>query len=664
MEKPIKILLIEDSSFDARLLQILLSEHATTHFQWTCAERLADGLKRLRAEAFDVVLSDLTLPDSHGLDTFQWLRSQAPDVPIIVLSGTDDENLAIRAVREGAQDYLVKGKFDAHILSRCIRYSIERHRVEAALQASEKHYKSLLESITDYTYTVHLQNGQPMRSTHGMGCLTVTGYSPSEYDSDSELWLKMVHEADRPLVLEQAQKVVAGKLPPPLEHRLLHKNGQVRWVRNTVVPILDKHGVLVGYDGLIADITERKIAEEKLITSEAFYHSLVENLPQNILRKDLNERFTFANQNFCTILGVPLEQILGKTDFDFFPPDLAAKYQRDDQYVIRTGRTFETIEENKSPHGEKMYVNVIKTPIRDSKGTIIGIQGIFWDITERKRWEERLQKANAELARGEAELRKSHEELKSAQMQLIQAEKMESVGTLAAGVAHEVKNPLAILMMGVNFLSRKIATEDSNTQTVLKEMRDAIDRANTITRGLLDFSSSRQLATKPENLNALLEETLLLVRHEINKSEVVLVKEFSDELPPVLVEKTQIQQVFVNVFMNAIHAMPQGGKMTVRTYLKHMTDTTFVEGSKSATHIWIGERSVVAEVEDNGSGIAQEHLAKIFDPFFTTKPAGKGTGLGLPVSKKIIELHGGVLDIKNMAGGGVRVTIMLRAQQK
>ena len=170
----------------------------------------------------------------------------------------------------------------------------------------------------------------------------------------------------------------------------------------------------MAYDGLISDITERKRAEEKLVASEAFYHSLVENLPQNILRKDLNERFTFANQRFCMMLGKPLEDIIGKTDFDFFPPDLAEKYQRDDRYVIRTGQTFETVEENQAPNGEKIYVNVIKTPIYDAKGQIIGIQGIFWDISERKRFEERLQKANQELAASEAALRKSHEELKSA----------------------------------------------------------------------------------------------------------------------------------------------------------------------------------------------------------------------------------------------------------
>jgi signal transduction histidine kinase len=219
--------------------------------------------------------------------------------------------------------------------------------------------------------------------------------------------------------------------------------------------------------------------------------------------------------------------------------------------------------------------------------------------------------------------------------------------------------------MGINYLSRKFTSEDGSAQTVLKEMREAIERANTITRGLLDFSASRQLAVKPENLNTLLEETLLLVRHELTKSQITLKTEFAADLPPMMADRTQIQQVFVNVFVNALHAMPEGGELLIRTFSRQMTATTFMEGSRSASHIWRGEKAVIAEVEDTGTGISQEHLAKIFDPFFTTKPTGKGTGLGLPVSKKIIELHGGVMDIKNKPDSrGVRVTIMLRAQQK
>jgi PAS domain S-box-containing protein len=408
---------------------------------------------------------------------------------------------------------------------------------------------------------------------------------------------------------------------------------------------------------------ERHRAEEKLVASEAFYHSLVENLPQNIFRKNLDEQFTFANKNFCSVVGQPLENIIGKTDFDFFPPELAEKYQRDDRHVIQTGRIFETIEENVSPAGVKSYVNVAKTPIYDSKGKIIGIQGIFWDITERKQWEERLQKANAELARSEAALRKSHEDLKSAQAQLIQAEKMESIGTLAAGVAHEVKNPLAILMMGINYLGKKL-THDEALTTILKDMKEAIYRADSIARGLLEFSASHQLTVSPADLNGLIEETLRLVRHTFTEQKITLVKDLKAELPLVQVDKNQIQQVFVNIIMNAIHAMPEGGQFTVRTYARQLTETTHFEGSRKGDRIWVGDKVVVAEFEDTGPGIPDEHLGKIFDPFFTTKPTGVGTGLGLPVSKRIIDLHGGNLDIRNKTeSGGVRATITLKGQR-
>src|SRR5438270_577797 len=154
-----------------------------------------------------------------------------------------------------------------------------------------------------------------------------------------------------------------------------------------------------------------------------------------------------------------LEEIVGKTDFDFFPAELAQKYRADDLGVIETGKPFEVVEKHVTPQGDTLYVQVIKTPVYDSTGKLIGVQGIFWDITEKFRSEEQLKKAYADLAAKEAELLKtmtalkaSHEELIQAQLQLIQVEKLESVGRLAAGVAHEVKNPLAILLMGLEYL--------------------------------------------------------------------------------------------------------------------------------------------------------------------------------------------------------------------
>jgi PAS domain S-box-containing protein len=528
--KPIRLLLVEDNPGDARLLRELLKEIATAEFDITVATRLSEALLLLRDGEYDVVLTDLSLPDTHGIAASRELHGAAPMVPVIVLSGVDDETLAVNAVREGAQDYLVKDRIDSHLLLRSIRYAIERHA-----------------------------------------------------------------------------------------------------------------------------------AERKLIASEAFYHSLVEHLPQNMFRKDLSERFTFANRRFCQSLGRPLEAIIGKTDFDFYPAALAQKYQQDDREVIRTGKSFETVEEHVAPSGEKLYVQVVKTPIRDANGEILGTQCIFWDTTERKRFEEELKRKNAALAANEAALRKSNEDLKAAQLQLIQAEKMESIGTLAAGVAHEVKNPLAILQMGINYLSKKTPSRDENIAMVLQEMREAITRADAIMRGLLDFAASKQLAVKPEDLNQIILDTLKMVRHELGRNRIELVKNLGAPLPAVAVDRTQIQQVFVNLFMNAIHAMPDGGKLGVRTYAKQMTETTHTEGSRTSAHLWVGDTAVVAEVEDTGTGIPTDLLAKIFDPFFTTKPTGVGTGLGLPVSRKIIELHGGAIEIKNKAeGGGVRVTVLLK----
>ena len=530
---PLHILLVEDNPADERLLRELLKEISPGGYAITVASRLAEARERLASASFDVILTDLSLPDSRELAALRELQAAAPLVPVIILSGREDEALALSAVREGAQDYLFKNRLDAHSLSRSIRHAIERH-----------------------------------------------------------------------------------------------------------------------------------VSEQKLVTSEAFYHSLVEHLPQNMFRKDLSEQFTFANQRFCQSLGRSLEGIIGRTDFDFYPSELAGKYQQDDREVIRTGRIFETIEENVGPDGEKIYVQVVKTPIRDSKGQVLGTQCIFWDITVQKRFEQQLQRKNEALAASEAALRKSHEDLKAAQLQLIQAEKMESIGTLAAGVAHEVKNPLAILQMGVNYLGKKLPADDNMTM-VMQEMREAISRADAITRGLLDFAASKQIALKADDLNEIITDTLKMVRHELNKQRVEVVRELGELLPKVGVDKTQIQQVFVNLFVNAVHAMPEGGTLTVRSYSKQMTETTHSEGSRSSAHFWVGDHVVVAEVEDTGTGIPQEHLARIFDPFFTTKPTGVGTGLGLPVTRKIIELHGGTIDIKNKPDGtGVRVTVVLKEQKE
>jgi len=227
---------------------------------------------------------------------------------------------------------------------------------------------------------------------------------------------------------------------------------------------------------------------------------------------------------------------------------------------------------------------------------------------------------------------------------------MKSIGRLAAGVAHEVKNPLAIISMGVEYLAREQFSSDSNVPGVLDDISGAVKRADEVIRGLLDFSAPKKLEIKEVELNAIIEQALILVRGEMHGEGFQVIKELQAGLPPLKLDSLKIGQVFINVFTNAIHSMGDGGTLTVRTFTRQ----------RAGTGPGTGETEVVTEVDDTGPGIPEEQIGKLFDPFFTTKPTGKGTGLGLTVTKTIVDLHGGTIDIHTRPEGGARVTLKFK----
>ena len=398
-QPPARILIVEDDERDALLLQETLKEAGPPRLELTVAGRVSDALRLLDENSFDIILSDLSLPDSRGMETFTRLYARAPQTPIILLTGLENESLGLEAVRAGAQEYVVKGTMKGKVLWRIISYAIERKQTEQTLRRA------------------------------------------------------------------------------------------------------------------------------------------VENLQQ------------------------------------------------------------------------------------------------------------------------------SQEALKAAQLQLIQAEKMETVGRMAAGVAHEVQNPLQVLLMSLDYLSRRMAdAHDAVLDGVINDMRLAAKRADTIIRGLLDFSHSDTLALQPQNLNALIEKALLLVRHNLVPNHINLQTDLDPGLPPLALDGVKIEQVFVNLFTNAIDAMPKGGALAVKTSMERLTETHRDPGSREAGHFYAGDTVIVVEVEDTGSGIAPEALHKIFDPFFTTKPTGKGTGLGLTIVKRIVELHNASIEIRNRPAGGAHCRLMFKAR--
>jgi PAS domain S-box-containing protein len=318
--------------------------------------------------------------------------------------------------------------------------------------------------------------------------------------------------------------------------------------------------------------------------------------------------------------------------------------------------------------GSRFWANTILTALRDEDGRLRGFALLMRDMTDRMRIEEKLKEANAELSRREEALRaalsnatKTQEALESAQLQVVQTEKMESVGRLAAGVAHEVKNPLAIIQSGIDYLGERDGG-DPVRQEVLSEMEYAVTRADRIIGGLLDFSMPGTLEPTYEDLNAVIERALLLVKHELDRNRISVVRAMTPDLPPVWIDERKMEQVFLNVFLNAIQAMPHGGTMSVKTWLRPSAETGLPIGSRSSKVVRHMGRVVVAEVDDTGTGIPENLLRKVFEPFFTTKPTKKGTGLGLTVARAIVEMHGGMISLSNRARGGVQVLVTLRTK--
>lgn len=267
------------------------------------------------------------------------------------------------------------------------------------------------------------------------------------------------------------------------------------------------------------------------------------------------------------------------------------------------------------------------------------------------------ERAEQNLGRVHTDLRKSHVDLQLAQWKLIEVEKLEAVGQLAAGVAHEVKNPLMALITAVQYLAQRYK-DDEEVQGVLEDMRTAVHRADAVIRGLLDFSSAHELDTSPQDLNDLIEKSAFMVKHEFTKSHVKFVKDLTPDVPKLELDGLKTQQVLVNILTNAAHATPAGGTITARTYVKRQRVVAGEAEDPDNDPFATGGRIVVLEVDDTGSGIPQDQLSKLYDPFFTTKPTGQGTGLGLSVSRQIVEMHGGTIDIRNREEGGARVTIV------
>ena len=657
-ENPVRILLVEDNPSDARLVEEMLRDGGSTLGVVQRASSLSEALAIIDEKQTDVVLLDLSLPDSTGFDTFARLSAHAPELPVIVLSGLVDENMALRTVHEGAQDYLVKGRIEPDLLVRAIRYALERRRSEIALAREHDLLHALLDHLPDRVYFKD-RNSRYIRINPALARFfkiakpeDAIGKSDADFFSAERAQTAVEDEC----YIMRTGDAIVGKM----EKETL-PDGSTGWALVTKMALRDRHGHILGTTGISRDVTAIKHMEETLAAERNVLRSVIDNLPDPIFVKDAEGHYVLDNVAHTRSLGVSSSQeVIGKTSFDFFPPELAREFKVDDDRIIRTGEPLlNHVEAAPDANGNERWVMTTKVPVRAEADHVSRLVCIRRDITEQKLAQERLRQTNAELSSALANLKRTTEQLRDLQLELIEAEKMKSVGRLAAGVAHEVKNPLAVITMGVEYLTQQPLGEDTNVPMVLKDMSDAVKRADNVIRGLLDFSAPSRLELKPDDLNEVIERSLVLVRGEMKG--VRLVEELQPNLPPLRMDRSKIEQVLINVFTNAAHAMSEGGTLLVRTYAKQLTGVGANIADSRSEMFRAGDTVVVLETEDTGSGIPEDKITKIFDPFFTTKPTGKGTGLGLTVTRSIIDLHGGTIAIANRPEGGAKVTIMFKA---
>ena len=412
------------------------------------------------------------------------------------------------------------------------------------------------------------------------------------------------------------------------EVMITDKKGEKIPVNVSTSALRSSRGEIIGAIENFRDLTKHKGLWAKLREERNRAQQYLNIAGVIIIAIDQDGLITLINRKGCEVLGYKEGEIIGKNWFDLCVPENSREKRKELFRAVMAGHEEEGVDyENTiiTKSGEERIIAWHNTTLYDEKWEIIGTLSSGEDITKRKETE----------------------------VELIRAEKLTSLGQLAASVAHEVNNPLAGILVYTTLLLKKYQDKKlqaPETENQLLKMKKELERTSGIIRNLLDFSRQSDADMRPIEVNKVVEAALLLVKHQISLEHIKLEFQFGPELPLVLAGFDQIQQVLINLLLNAIQAMPEGGQLTVTTSL--------------AKNVRIGETTkdtVRIDVTDTGIGIPKENLSKLFTPFFTTKEKGKGVGLGLPVVHGIIERHKGKIEVVSEVNKGTTFTIYLEA---
>lgn len=623
----IRILLLEDNPADAELC-IRKLESVGLKAEVHVARFSREFMERVRSQVYDLILTDYRLPDWNGLDAFHWLRSMGRDTPFVLVTGTLGDELAIECIKAGVSDYVLKENLER--LPVAIRRALEeqklrqsRDRAEEALAREHMLLRTLIDNMPDYVYgkdTNHrflLANKALARRMGAASPDELLGKSDSDY-YPPEMAVK--YAQNEQLIMQSGEPAIDRE-----DTTIDASTGQTVWHTTTEVPLRGENGNVLGLLGIGHIITERKRAEDALRRSVSLYRSMIESAPYGIYRVDQNGRIVQANRALIAMLGYETaEEVVGL--------DIAADIYFDHTERQRVISTF-TSEGPSNRHetkwlrkdGKLINVRLAGRRLPDDDELQGGFEVFVEDITEQR----------------------------SLQRQFEHAQKMEAVGRLAGGVAHDFNN-LLMVISGYAQLMEELKTNNEKVSQYVTQIREASSRAANITRQLLAFSRKQVLEPTFLDLNYVVKDLCKMLPRLIGE-DIEIMSSFDPHLGTVRADRGQLEQVIMNLVVNARDAMPKGGRLTLET-ANVLIDTTYHQRREISVP---PGRYVLLSVSDTGVGMDDETQLHIFEPFFSTKEAGKGTGLGLATVYGIVKQSQGFIWVYSELGKGSSFKIYL-----
>ncbi len=510
----------------------------------------------------------------------------------------------------------------------------ERKKLERELRESEERYRRMVEAITDYFYHVKIVDGNVVETIHSSGCEAVTGYTPEDFYNNPYLWYNMVYDEDKQAVLDFANALARGENRGPLVHRIIRKDGQIRWVRNICLLIYDKDGKLIGYDSLIRDVTEEIIAEEALKKSESFYRGIIEKLAEGYFEIDLEGKIRFANPSFLRIVNKPeLKTVLNQNIIRFVSVEEQSKLLNLLEEIGEKKKGSGIYEWHvKSVGQEEKIVEASFFPILTPRGKVKGFTGLLRDVTERRKQEEHIQ----------------------------QLQKWESLAKIVGGIAHDFNNLLMVAMGHLDMEEAELSIEvDRFPYTVQlhhSEIKDAIEKAKELCRKMIIYAGKGYaLERKIHNLNRIIG-MLLPVFETMAVKNIEIKLNLSDEKVNIDCDDVLIREVILSLVTNSVEAMEnKAGTITIHTRVVEYSRDEFSSFVLDGKDLPEG-KYVELVVEDTGCGIEPKNLDKIFDPFFSTKFLGRGLGLASVLG--IVRSHQGGMKVESKVGEGTKMYVV------